>query len=279
MNDRHELFETHEIVCFADGLPDHVVEEMCTRYFDQHAADYDKFDEEIGKRRLYTAAVDQFVVATLERHTSINTVLSFGCGTGRRERGIARALGYRGEIIGIERSRRMAAHAERRGLSVFEAISSEGVPQCSSSDVALCLSSFVHVPSNVTRRAILQYFSKILRPDGILILDVFNLDDKYEWGRSMGCTDLGRYGGVSVFYRRVGGGDISYMHYFTLAEICQLLEHAGFVIQMVRCVGYAHRTGVIGVPFDEGCLLFICQKRSAPSDIEGVSKILNDFSV
>jgi SAM-dependent methyltransferase len=262
VNERNKIFETHEIVIFANELPDHVVDEMCTRYFDQHAANYDKFDEEVDKRRLYTAAVDELVVTTLKRCININRILSFGCGTGRRERGIARALGYGGEIIGIERSRKMAAHAERRGLRVFDTMSREGALQHSLIDVALCLSSFVHLPNDVTRRTVLRYFAESLRPGGILILDVFNLDDKYEWGQKIvyrGGSD--RPSGASVFYRRVDGSEISYMHYFTLAEICQLIEQAGFVIQMVYGVGYAHRPGVVGVPFDEGCLLLTCQNR------------------
>jgi SAM-dependent methyltransferase len=261
VNERNEIFETHEIVPFAAEFPDQIVDEMCTRYFDQHAANYDRFDEEIDKRRLYTAAVDELVVATLKQRINIDRILSFGCGTGRRERGIARALGYGGEIIGIERSRRMAAHAEQRGLRVFDTMSGEGALQHLSSDVALCLSSFVHLPSDVARRTVLRYFSENLRPDGILILDVFNLDDKYEWGQKIAYKRSNRPSGASVFYRRVDGSEISYMHYFTLAEICQLIEQAGFVIQMVYGVGYAHRPGVVGVSLDEGCLLLTCQNR------------------
>lgn len=256
--------ETHEIVA-ADQVEakDAVrIQQMCRAYFDQEADWYDAYDLSVDKRRRYSAAVDTYVLGKLAGYTVDDTILSFGCGTARREEEIVGKLENAPKVIGVEHSSSMARHASERNFTIVSDM--EAVTDLIPSAAAiLCLSSFVHIPTRDARRDLLRSFHRILSSGGILIVDVFNVDDQHEWGPSLAQRraegDLEAPG--DVYYRRIGSELVSYMHYFSVGEITKLLEEAGFVITELIGIGYAHQPGKLGVPLDQGCVLLSCTKR------------------
>ena len=267
-----QIQETHEIVDLATVPDQRGIRELCRDYFDQEASHYDAYDSANQKRRLYTEAINAYVTRRLAGQPEIKLIVSFGCGTGRREEDILRRSSITSRItprlIGIENSEKMAALAARRGITpVPDAETAITVAQ--SADVILCLSSFVHVPSHEARLSLLRNFYTMLSPGGLLIIDVFNINDRYEWGPALADRENENENGSikpgDVFYRRMGSERISYMHYFSIAEIAGLLETAGFLITDLTGVGYAHRPGKVGVPLDQGCITLSCTKIASTS--------------
>lgn len=245
---------------------DREVSEMCTQYFDQEAASYDEFDESVERRTKYLHAIDDYVAAKLSALTECSQVLSFGCGTGRRERQICESSGQSPRIVGVERSPKMAEIARSRGIRVVPNVGSSELPPLGSVDAVLCLYSFIHLPSISSRLETLRRLVTFLRPGGIFIVDVFNINDKYEWpskladgGYGVKPKEDGQYGG-DVLYKRIGGSNISYMHYFSVGEIATLIEECGLVVSELLGVGHGHEAGRIGVPLDEGCILILGSK-------------------
>jgi SAM-dependent methyltransferase len=232
-------------------------------YFDDESSDYDTFDEDIKRRSLYLEAVEKYVVRALQNSNDLGRVLSFGCGTGRRESKVAKEAGLRVEdIVGIERSKSMRNIATSRGLKTYESIDAamRNIGEASV-DAAICLYSFIHLPSRSSRLSTLQGIAHLLRPGAPLIIDVFNLDDRHEWpskisdgGSGTRPPTEGTHKG-DILYSRRGRSKTSYMHYFTLGEFCSVLEEGGFVITDLVAVGHGHKPGHLGVPLDEGCLL------------------------
>jgi SAM-dependent methyltransferase len=248
--------ETHELVETAVTPSAEELRRMCELYFDLEAPAYDAFDDAVEKRRRYCDAIDRQVIELLGQLSRCERIVSFGCGTGRRDSRIAAEVGQRTTIIGIEQAPRMASIAKGRGLTVVADIDDPDLPAPGSVQAALCLSSFVHVSGERARLHVLGRLFDLLGDDGILVLDVFNIDDRFEWG------DRLRHAHGDALYRRIGQSRMCYMHYFSLSEIARLVEGVGFVVQHVTGVGWARDPGRIGVPLDEGCLFLSCAKRS-----------------
>lgn len=262
MNARGRMYE---IVPYARALPDDAKAGMCRQYFDARSARYDESERQDNGRRRYHDAIDSYVLSRLSGLGTCGVIVSLGCGTGRREAKIAGKLGAAPRIIGIEPSPRMGAIAASRGVEVLSDVSHIGPQLRSAVDAVLCLFSFVHLPSKPARLRVLRALCGLLRPSGILIVDVFNVHDRFEWGPTLDSVSPGApAGGLpdsgDVFYRRAGSAEVSFMHYFTLGEITHLLEAAGLVITDVAGVGYAREPGRVGVPLDEGPILLSCRK-------------------
>lgn len=254
----HQRVEASDDLLLADR------EQLCARYFSAEAADYDEYDESVEKRRLYCAAVDDYASRIIRQLDRCDTLLSFGCGTGRRELAIADHLPSKPLLVGVEISPKMAEIAASRGIKTFPDLTAAEYSLANPVNTILCLSSFVHVPTETKRANVLRGFRRLIAPDGVLIIDVFNMHDRYEWGPEILSANAASSEGRKsqsgdVYYRRVDGSAVSYMHYFTIAEICQLLEEAGFIVTDLKGVGYARQSGQIGVPLDEGCALIRCQ--------------------
>jgi SAM-dependent methyltransferase len=132
----------------------------------------------------------------------------------------------------------------------------------------LALYSFVHLPDVESRKEVLRSLASALRPDGLLILDVFNLNDNFEWASKLADGGRGRMPPTSgprrgdTLYRRVGHREVSFMHYFTVSEIAVLVEEAGLVLTDLLGVGHGNSPGQIGVPLDAGCILVAAIKPS-----------------
>lgn len=242
------------------------LEILCKEYFEWEAKEYDNFNDEVERRNLYFQGIDDYARSKLNSLPECRIVMSFGCGTGRREVGIVKEMNPVPIVIGIENAQQMASIAKSRGLVVISQLGNDDSPSPESVQAVLCLYSFMHLPSFEARLEALQEMSKAMKVGGILIIDVFNLFDKHEWqskrddgGFGIEPPKSGNHRG-DILYRRLGHEKISYMHYFTLSEITSLIEAAGLVVQELIGVGHGRHPGQKNVPLNEGCLLLTCVK-------------------
>lgn len=257
---------THELVTPERSYKDREILALCASYFEAEAERYDDRDADAERRRLYTEGIDSYVVDQLASFRP-SRILSFGCGTGRREQRIRERVSENAHVVGIDSSSSMRRLAKQRGLETFPALTPTLLRREDPVDSVLCLWAFGHSPSHRMRRRLLGRFHQMLSKSGVLILDVFNIDDM--WSPEIRCRPQEVAGGSiyavsgDVFYRRVGTTELCYLHLFTVGEITALLEEAGFVMQDVTGVGYGLDPGRIGVPLDKGSLVLTCRKRSS----------------
>lgn len=251
-----------------DGFSEDELAKLTKAYFEGEASDYDAFDRAIPHRKRYLDAVDRYTLDALSFVADCKTILTFGCGTGRREVRIAKAANINPKLIGIETAPAMADLSRRRGLVIFDqlsaAIREEGQ---ASVDAALCLYSFIHLPSETARLQTLREIATLLRPGAPLIIDVFNLNDIYEWPSKVRDGSCGTPPPVDgphqgdVVYKRIGRNQYSYMHYFTVAELCSLLERAGYIVTDLTAIGHGYQGNDNEVALDEGCLVATAKRR------------------
>jgi SAM-dependent methyltransferase len=248
------------------------IEGMLARYFDGHAGSYDEFDAASQRRSLYTAGVNRIIAEDLKRGVAPSLdILSIGCGTGRRETEIAALLAPQilARLHGVEHSSAMASNARARGIQCDVSAWPDEPEGWGTGlfDVVLHLFAFGHVPTHTRRVLSLQRMRARLKPGASIYLDVFNLDDKTEWGpmiRQAFCNlDLGQNGYEcgDFFYRRVGSDDPSYIHYFAEDELRGLCQDAGLRVADTWYVGYANRAGEVLGDKNEGLILLKLQGR------------------
>ena len=91
--------------------------------------------------------------------------------------------------------------------------------------------------------------ARSLKPGGAVYLDVFNVEDENEWGPRALATfdelhlDESGYERGDVFYQKVGGKAISFLHYFTEDALKQMAEQSGLKVAWIKHIGYVHRSG------------------------------------
>ncbi len=144
--------------------------DLTRAYFNHEAVAYDSFDSEVERRRLYLAAVDEYAAEVIGREECCDRIVSFGCGTGRRELAISSMANVQADIFGIENASRMAELARTRGLQIFPDMGKllEQTGRASI-DIGLCLYSFIHLPTTAARLEVLKGFHHVLREDGELV--------------------------------------------------------------------------------------------------------------
>lgn len=251
------------------------IERLVAEYFDSEAAHYDEFDEEVPRRKLITARVNQIIADDLSTNDIVpQSILSVACGTGRRELEIRQLSGLDYKITGTDISPQMCNEATGNGLEVvcgqWPSVASL-LPQSEFNNV-LFLYTMGLLPSRERRVNALSGFNRELKHHGTLYFDVESLNDKYDWGskakeRYAG-EDLGSHGYEigDVFYKKVGGEHLSFFHYCSEAELIQLLGQAGFETGRVWYIGYFHRSGEIVDSEREGSLLIKARKTKESSN-------------
>ncbi len=128
----------------------------------------------------FTEDVDLYLA--FARRTG-SPVLELGCGTGRLLVPLARA-GF--QVEGVDRSAAMLARATERlareGLShvrLYQADltvphSLRGLPEHHYSLALLAVNGFLHLPTRAAQQAALAQIRQVLRPGGLLLLDVLH---------------------------------------------------------------------------------------------------------
>ncbi len=254
--------DTHELVYPKRKPSPEEISDLARKYFDSQSSNYDEFDKQFERRHKFIATVNSIVISDLQKSVATKRILSVGCGTGRREKEIMNALNGRVAITGIELSEEMAKIARSNSLEclVGELVNLD-LPS-NSFDASFYFFSFEHVPSAYLRKKYLHAIFTSLRSGATLYIDALNLDDRGEWGPTIRAafTDHSLenrgYELGDLFYRRVGGEELSFFHYFSEEEVIQLLLEAGFVKPSVTYIGYSIHPGEIASSGKTAALFF-----------------------
>ncbi len=195
------------------------------QHYDDVAEIYDdRYDRDQG--RYYHAHIREIVASRLPKG---GFLLDLGCGTGLFVR---QYVADGGRAIGLDISPKMVAKGKQHyPESEFVVGTADVLPFCDGTfDAVASLLAFSYVPRPA---AMLDEVYRILRPGGSLALctlghNVFTsaVPIIYQVGEKVGL-------------KKVGVGDFD-EHYYDEAEICELLEKAGFAdISTKRC-SFAH---------------------------------------
>jgi ubiquinone/menaquinone biosynthesis C-methylase UbiE len=251
--------ETHEIVLVEQKPSSESIQKQIESYFDMEAKTYNAFTETSEKRKLYLASIDQIIANSL-KDKKIKKLISIACGTGRREIGIRRSMNYDFDITGVDVSDLMCEEANKAGLNTIHSSWINANLNNSQFDAGLYLHSFGLVSTRADRQKEIKKIANHLSMGASFFIDVLNLDDENEWGPKIkqlyqknNLKSRG-YDSGDVFYRKIGGTEISFFHYFTESEITNLLTTNGFKVEKINFIGYGKKFGE-KVPSDQGSIL------------------------
>lgn len=220
---------------------------MLNRYYAEQALYYDSFDLKHKSRSAYTKSINQMIADDI--NSDIEAALSLASGTGRRELEIREMSGEDYPITGVDISKDMCEIAEERGLKTIVGNLVEVQLPEEQYDMATFLYAFGHISGHEARLGALKKIGGSLKKGGALYFDVFNVNNKNEWGpdaltyyREHNLHEYG-YESGDVFYKKVGGKEIAYLHYFTEEEIEELLSEADFEVSFIKYLGYVKNSG------------------------------------
>ncbi|MFA5714555.1 MAG: methyltransferase domain-containing protein [Candidatus Paceibacterota bacterium] len=162
-----------------------------------------------------------------DKHLKANdVVLDFGCGNGRFYSSFVK---NNVRYFGVDPSSKLIEIAKANYPSAdFQTAAIDSLPFSENYfDKVYSIAVLHHIPSYEYRVQFLKEIKRVLKPEGYLILTVWNLKEKikasgfFEWFRR---TKLDR---GDVFLPWYGSKD-TYFHCFNLEELVQLVKDSGF---------------------------------------------------
>jgi SAM-dependent methyltransferase len=241
--------KSHRVVVVKPKPSPEAIRAMTGAYYDEQAAVYDFFDFRHPTRKAYTRRVNALVAEAIRERPAVRSLLGVACGTGRRVSDIIGQAGRPLDVTGVDMSPGMVAVARERGLEMVEADWLGADLGERRFDAAIFLYSFGHVCSRADRLEALRKLRRHLVPGGLLCIDLFNRDDRHEWGPAAmelyreQRLDAAGFEPGDVFYRKADGEATAFLHYFREDEVRALWTEAGFRVDRIRYVGYTHASG------------------------------------
>lgn len=256
---------THRIFPVVPKPDSKTISALVSRYYREQAEEYDYFDLRHESRRRYNDRINVLIADRLALKDSVERVVDLACGTGRRAIEIREQSQKDYHLCGIDLSPDMVAVAASRGMEVRTGnwLDIE-IPE-HYADAVTFLYAYGHIPTEEERLASLKKVHRTLRPGGLFFFDVFNLNDKSEWGplavKAFEEQNLERFGYErgDVFYRKIGGEGIAFLHYCEETTLVELIERAGFHVDEVMHVGYVQQSGQI-LDGENGSLFIVARR-------------------
>lgn len=233
------------------------------------AAIYDAFAD---KYRAYSETKSAYITAVdnlISGHLQIapDVMLDYGSGDGVRGIALARQVNP-SRFFQADISEEMVTRCQKlnHAEKVFLVSKPDWSKDLPSVDALVCLWNVLgHVPGTQARRDLLSELFTLMRPGGKLFIDVNNRHYT-GYGR---WTSLGRriIDAIKPDYTR---GDIRFEwnidgvdypasgHFFTPAEMTDLLTSAGFTIEQAKSAHYT--TGAVSDNLTDGQLFFVASK-------------------
>jgi SAM-dependent methyltransferase len=231
--------------------------------YDAIAPVYAEYSE---KYQHYLSAIESLVCARLKPGMRL---LDVGSGDGRRLHAICTHVGLR-DVVAVEPSAQMAALCRKAtGFTVYETFADRvaGLNEAPFDAITALWNVFGHMPGSEVRAAALAAMLSMLKPGGILMLDVNNRHNQLAYGRWNVLKR--RIIDALVFDEKRGDahyewkiGDQSYPasgHLFTPAEMNGLFAKAGLRVMERFCVHY--RTGDVSASPYNGQLFYVLARR------------------
>lgn len=251
---------THRIAPIIPKPKNARIQAMTGAYYSEQASSYDMFDLEHSSRKQYVERIDEMIAEEWREIVQPEEALIVACGTGRRAQHICKLSGRTPNLTGVDISDEMCAIARERGLNAITADWLDVALPNAFYDTATFLYALGHVPDKVARQKALHKVNDKLKKGGALFFDVFNAMDVNEWGPNAlenyfrnHLYEFG-YERGDVFYKKVGGNERAFLHYFYQDEVHEMLENAGFQVEYIKHIGYVHRSGELLTSANEGSL-------------------------
>lgn len=208
-----------------------------SRLLQKNKDDYDKIAEEFSKTRSYLSGD----ILELKKYAAeSDEILDLGCGNGRL---FELFKGMNIKYAGADVSENLLAAAGRKfPAAEFRLTDFLNLPFPDGSfNKVYCLSVFHHIPSKDFRLRFLTEIKRVLKPDGVLILTVWNFWEFrgiFKILKHAVLKIIGRRGFNEIDFKDIfvpfknSTGDIlaeRYYHCFTRGELKWLFSAAGFV--------------------------------------------------
>ena len=226
------------------------IKTMVRDYYADQAMHYDVSDLDNELRIKYVEAINQTLVDEFQKFQP-ERVLAIASGTGRRAAVIKIMTGLEYKLFGVDISAEMCELAREKGIEAHCADWLEIDFPDGYFDAITMLYSFGHIPTAAERLRFIEKVYAKLKPGGAFYFDLFNIDDKYEWGLNAIDVfneynlDYFGYEKGDVFYRRTMGKKIAFLHYFEEERTSAILISIGFKVEWVEHIGYMHNTGKV----------------------------------
>lgn len=184
-------------------------------------------------------------------------VLDLGCGNGRLLQ-IFKEIDI--DYTGIDNSEKLVEIARKTYPTAhFEVVDSLRLPFPNNHfDKVYCIAVLHHTPSTELRLELLEGVRKVLKPDGLFILTVWDLWRWYRLGTILKFTMLKLIGRSKLDFKDIfvpwRGVCQRYIHCFTKGELKKLVEKAGFQVKEI---------GVLKIPEGKEKNIYIVAKRRA----------------
>ncbi|MBU3964228.1 class I SAM-dependent methyltransferase [Patescibacteria group bacterium] len=203
---------------------------------DKTRQDYDVIADDFDKKRDYIPPD----FAILQDYINEgDKILDLGCGNGRFKEVVGDNVDYRGVDVSGALIRIAKAKYPDAKFFVSKPLS---LPfEDNFFDKVFCLAVFHHIPSSAIRKEFLKEVRRVLRPEGRIVLTVWDLNDnkkarrlllKYILLKLIGRTKLDF---KDIFYPwKNSAGKLvinRYIHIFSEKELEKIIESAGFVIK------------------------------------------------
>ena len=165
------------------------------------------------------------------------TILDLGCGNGR----LLKFLGQENTkwhqktfyYIGVDSSKNLLLEAHKQHPHrTFKQGDMTKIPlRDNTVDVLFCVRAFHHLPTKKTRLKALKEMQRVLKPNGIIIVTVWNLwQKKYAWDLAKGIlrsiVTLGNYASNDTFIPWGKEKKSRYYHAFTIKELGNISREA-----------------------------------------------------
>ena len=226
----------------------------------------------LARREIYNNAVDNFVI-NLFKQTTSPVILDAGCGMGQRAAKYKNALQI-GYVHGIDFSPKMIEYALKQDIDSVICSNIVNIPfENDKFDFVTCLFFvFCYLTSETERICALKEFYRILKPGGILCLDVIPIIHKGEGAEFKKSRFQVLYDRCSFLFKKgLRRGDkiykvhnpnetisYNYFHAFSENEMIKLIKQSGFIMNENIVIGY--NSGKIYVQKNKGQHLYILKK-------------------
>lgn len=241
------------------------IAELLSAYYKEQAFEYDGFDLKHKSRKKYTERINTLIAEYLKK-IQPDRVLDLACGTGRRAADIKALSGIDYTILGIDLSPEMCAVARNRNINAEAGNWLQMEMAGEEADVVTFLYAYGHIPTEQERKESLEKVYATLKPGGYFFFDAFNINDQTEWGpqavKAFEEHNLESFGYErgDVFYQKVGGEEVAFLHYCEEDKLKAFVESVGFKVEAILHIGYVHNSGEILDRNDAGALFVIARK-------------------
>ena len=195
--------------------------------------DYNTISEEFDiSRKQSWREFDNFLTHIQEN----DYIADLGCGNGRFLQ-FLKEKKIKFKYIGIDNSKNLLKAAEKShtGHQFIHGDLLDLPLEDNHIDIAASIASLHHIPSRKFRKTAIDEIYRILKPNGIALITVWNLFQpkykKYIWqSRIKSLLSLGKYDMRDTLIPWGKSGVKRYYYAFTIKEIEKLLENSGFKI-------------------------------------------------